>query len=154
MCCGAIEDHLSYLDFRVVQKPQECYVNFCAMCASDKGLSVEIRGDYFSIITLTDVLSRHNYVNLMKHKYQSFEKFKEFTMKFKISWTNTLNLLGQIEEVNSQHKAQGMLERVWYRITARLSYYISAQCVSEQNNQILLDMIWSMMSFINLPTLL
>ena len=40
--------------------------------------SVEARGGYHYVLTLTDDLSRYGYVYLMKHKSESFEKFKEF----------------------------------------------------------------------------
>ena len=39
---------------------------------------VEARGGYYYVLTLTDDLSRYGYVYLMKHKSETFEKFKEF----------------------------------------------------------------------------
>ena len=41
-------------------------------------MSVEARGGYHYVLTLTDDLSRYGYVYLMKHKSETFEKFKEF----------------------------------------------------------------------------
>ena len=41
-------------------------------------MSVEARGGYRYVLTLTDDLSRYGYVYLMKHKSETFEKFKEF----------------------------------------------------------------------------
>ena len=41
-------------------------------------MSVEARGGYCYVLTLTDDLSRYGYVYLMKHKSETFEKFKEF----------------------------------------------------------------------------
>ena len=41
-------------------------------------MSVEARGGYRYVLTLTDDLSRYGYVSLMKHKSETFEKFKEF----------------------------------------------------------------------------
>ena len=41
-------------------------------------MSVEARGGYRYVLTLTDDLSRYRYVYLMKHKFETFEKFKEF----------------------------------------------------------------------------
>ena len=41
-------------------------------------ISVEARGGYRYVLTLTDDLSRYGYVYLMKHKSETFEKFKEF----------------------------------------------------------------------------
>ena len=36
------------------------------------------RGGYFYFVTFTDDLSRYGYIYLMKHKSETFEKFKEF----------------------------------------------------------------------------
>ena len=41
-------------------------------------MSVEARGGYRYFLTFTDDLSRYGYVFLMKHKSETFEKFKEF----------------------------------------------------------------------------
>ena len=41
-------------------------------------MSTSARGGYEYFITFTDDLSRYEYVYLIKHKSESFEKFKEF----------------------------------------------------------------------------
>ena len=41
-------------------------------------MSVEAHGGYRYFLTFTDDLSRHGYIYLMKHKSETFEKFKEF----------------------------------------------------------------------------
>ena len=41
-------------------------------------MSIEARGGYRYVLTLTDDLIRHGYVYLMKHKSEIFEKYKEF----------------------------------------------------------------------------
>ena len=41
-------------------------------------MNVEARGGYRYVLTLTDDLSRYGYIYLMKHKSETFEKFKEF----------------------------------------------------------------------------
>ena len=41
-------------------------------------MSVEARGGYHYFLTFTDNLSRYGYIYLMKHKSETFEKFKEF----------------------------------------------------------------------------
>ena len=46
-------------------------------------MSIEARGGYRYVLTLTDDLSRCGYVYLMKHKYETFEKFKEFQSEVK-----------------------------------------------------------------------
>ena len=41
-------------------------------------MSVEACGGYRYFLTFTDDLSRYGYICLMKHKSETFEKFKEF----------------------------------------------------------------------------
>ena len=41
-------------------------------------MSVEVRGGYHYFLTFTDDLSRYGYIYLIKHKSETFEKFKEF----------------------------------------------------------------------------
>ena len=41
-------------------------------------MSTSARGGYFYFVTFTDDLSRYGYIYLMKHKSETFEKFKEF----------------------------------------------------------------------------
>ena len=41
-------------------------------------MSVGARGGYRYFLTFTDDLCRYGYIYLMKHKSETFEKFKEF----------------------------------------------------------------------------
>ena len=41
-------------------------------------MSVDARGRYRYFLSFTDDLSRYEYIYLMKHKSETFEKFKEF----------------------------------------------------------------------------
>ena len=41
-------------------------------------MSVEARDGYSYFLTFTDDLSRYGYTYLMKHKFETFEMFKEF----------------------------------------------------------------------------
>ena len=41
-------------------------------------ISIKARGGYRYFLTFTDDLSRYEYIYLMKHKSETFEKFKEF----------------------------------------------------------------------------
>jgi len=47
-------------------------------------MSVEARGGYRYFLTFTDDLSRYGYIYLMKHKSETFEKFKEFQSEVEI----------------------------------------------------------------------
>ena len=48
------------------------HTNVCGL------MSVEARGGYHYFLTFTDDLNRYGYIYLMKHKSETFEKFKEF----------------------------------------------------------------------------
>ena len=41
-------------------------------------MNVDARGKYHYFLTFTDDLSRYGYIYLMKHKSETFQKFKEF----------------------------------------------------------------------------
>ena len=41
-------------------------------------MSIDARGVYHNFLTFVDDLSRCGYIYLMKHKSETFEKFKEF----------------------------------------------------------------------------
>ena len=41
-------------------------------------MNIEARSGYRYFLTFTDDLSRYGYIYLMKHKSETFEKFKEF----------------------------------------------------------------------------
>ena len=47
-------------------------------------MSVEARGGYRYFLTFTDDFSRYKYIYLMKHKSETFEKFKEFQSEVEI----------------------------------------------------------------------
>ena len=46
-------------------------------------MNIEARGRYHYFLIFTDDLSRYEYICLMKHKSETFEKFKEFQSKVK-----------------------------------------------------------------------
>ena len=46
-------------------------------------MSVDGRGGYRYLLTFTDDFSRYGYIYLMKHKSETFEKFKEFQSEVK-----------------------------------------------------------------------
>ena len=51
-------------------------------------------------MTFTDDLSRYGYVYLMKHKSETYEKFKEFQSEVEISVARKLKLYDLIVEAN------------------------------------------------------
>ena len=44
-------------------------------------MSAEACSEYHYFLTFTDDLSRYGYIYLMKHKSETFEKFKEFQIE-------------------------------------------------------------------------
>src|SRR3954447_14471211 len=115
-------------------------------------MSVASRGGYRYVLTFTDDLSRYGYIYLMKHKSETFEKFKEF----------------QSEEENQRNK------KIKFLCSDRGGEYLSYEfgmhlkkCgilshwtppgtpqrngVFERRNRTLLDMVCSMMSLTDSP---
>ena len=41
-------------------------------------MNIEARNKYHYFLIFTDDLSRYRYIDLMKHNFEMFEKFKEF----------------------------------------------------------------------------
>ena len=46
-------------------------------------MSIDTRSGYRYFLTITDDLSRYGYIYLIKHKYKTFEKFKQFHSEVK-----------------------------------------------------------------------
>ena len=64
-------------------------------------MNVEARGGYRYVLTLTDDLGRYGYVYLMKHKSETFEKFKEFQSEVENHVTEKSSSYDQIVEENT-----------------------------------------------------
>ena len=56
-------------------------------------MSVEARGGYHYFLTFTDDLSGYRYIYLMKHKSETFEKFKAFQSEVENHRNNKIKLL-------------------------------------------------------------
>ena len=63
-------------------------------------MSVDARGGYRYFLTFTDDLSRYGYIYLMKHKSETFEKFKKIQNEVEIIITRKLSFYDLIVEVN------------------------------------------------------
>jgi hypothetical protein len=109
-------------------------------------------GGFQYFITFTDDFSWYGYIYLMRHRSESFEKFKEFQNEVKNQLGKTIKFLrsdrrGEYLSLEfSDHLKQ-------YGIIPQLTPPIMPQWngVSEQRNQTLLDMVRSMMSQTNFP---
>ena len=113
---------------------------------------VQIRSGYTYFIIFIDDLFRYKYVYLIKHKSEAFEKFKEFMHEVEKQTGKFVKVLRSDRggeylslEFLRYLKDNGIVFQ-WIPLgTPQLNG------VSERRNWILLDMVWSMMSFIDLP---
>ena len=115
-------------------------------------LSVAARGVYRYVLTLTDDLSRYGYVYLMKHKSETFEKFKEFQSEVENQRDRKIKFLrldrgGEYlsHEFGTHLRKCGIVSQLTPPGTPQRNG------VSERRNCTLLDMVRSMMSLTDLP---
>ncbi|WJX29428.1 hypothetical protein P8452_18069 [Trifolium repens] len=115
-------------------------------------LNIPARGGFSYFITFTDDFSRYGYVYLMKHKSESFEKFKEFKNEVQNQLGKNIKILrsdrgGEYlsQEFNDHLRECGILSQLTPPGTPQWNG------VSERRNRTLLDMVRSMMSHADLP---
>ena len=110
------------------------------------------RGKYRYFLTFTDDLSRYGYIYLMKHKSETFEKFKEFqsevenhrNKKIKFLWSDRGGEYLSYE-FGLHIKQCGIVSQLTPHGTPQRNG------VSERHNRTLLDMVRSMMYPTDLP---
>ena len=115
-------------------------------------MSLSARENYQYFITFTDDYSRHDYVYLMKHKPESFEKFRE-------SHNDVQSQLGKTSKALRWDRGGEYLSQVFSDhlrecgIVSQLTSPGTPQWngVSERRSQTLLDMVRSKMSHTDLP---
>src|SRR3954449_4802744 len=110
------------------------------------------RGGYRYFVTLTDDLSRYGYIYLMKHKSESFEKFKEFQNEVENHRNRKIKFLRS--DRGGEYLSYDFLTHLKASgIVSQLTPPGTPQCngVSERRNRTLLDMVRSMMSLTDLP---
>jgi transposase InsO family protein len=115
-------------------------------------MSTTARGGYQYFITFSDDLSRYGYVYLMKHKSETFEKFKEFQSEVENQRGNKIGTLRSDRGGEYlSHEFSSHLKSC--RIIPQLTPPTTPQRngVSERRNQTLLDMVRSMMRQSDLP---
>ena len=115
-------------------------------------LSSLARGGYLYFITFTDDFSRYGYVYLMRHKSESFEKFKIFKNEVQNQLGKNIKMLrsdrgGEYlsQEFSNHLKDCGIVSQLTPPGTPQWNG------VSERRNRTLLDMVRSMMSQTDLP---
>ena len=117
-------------------------------------MSIPARGGFLYFITFTDDISRYGYIYLMKHKSETFEKFKEFQNEVENQRGKKIKFLRSDRggeylsyEFDEHLKSCGIVPQLTPPGTPQRNG------VSERRNRTLLDMVRSMMSFTDLPLL-
>ena len=115
-------------------------------------MNIEARGGYRYFLTFTDDLSRYGYIYLMKHKSETFEKFKEFQSEVENHRNKKIKFLRSDRggeylsyEFGLHLKQCGIVSQLTPPGTPQRNG------VSERRNRTLLDMVRSMMSLTDLP---
>jgi len=115
-------------------------------------MSTTARGGFQYFITFTDDFSKYGYVYLMKHKSETFEKFKEFQNEVENQRGKKIKALrsdrgGEYlsHEFSNHLKSCGIVPQLTPPGTPQRNG------VSERRNRTLLDMVRSMMSQTDLP---
>jgi transposase InsO family protein len=115
-------------------------------------MSSVARGDFQYFITFTDDISSYGYIYLMRHKSESFEKFKEFQNKVQNQLGKTIKFLRSDHggenlslEFSDHLKQCGIVPQLTPPGTPQWNG------VSERRNRTLLDMVRLMMSQTDLP---
>ena len=110
------------------------------------------RGGYQYFITFTDDFSRYGYIYLMRHKSESFEKFKLFKNEVQNHLGKNIKTLRSdrggkylIQNFDDHLKDCGIVSQLTLPGTPQWNG------VSERRNRTLLDMVRSMMSRTDLP---
>ncbi|KAJ9553892.1 hypothetical protein OSB04_017937 [Centaurea solstitialis] len=110
------------------------------------------RGGYWYFITFTDDFSRYGYVYLIRHKSETFEKFKEFQSEVQNQLDRKIKFLrsdcgGEYLslEFDSHLRECGIVSQLTPPYTPQMNG------VSERRNRTLLDMVRSMMCRSTLP---
>jgi len=115
-------------------------------------MSLTARGGFQYFVTFTDDLSRYGYVYLMRHKSETFEKFKEFLNEVENQCGKKIKALrsdrgGEYlsHEFSDHLKSCGIVPQLTRPGTPQRNG------VSERRNRTMLDMVRSMMSQSDLP---
>src|SRR6266536_1658205 len=117
-------------------------------------MSIDARGGYCYFLTFTDDLSRYGYIYLMKHKSETFEKFKEFQSEVENSLNKKIKFL-RFDRGGEYLSYEFGLHLKQCEIVSLLTPPGTPQRngVSERRNCTLFDMVKSMMSLTDLPLL-
>ena len=104
-------------------------------------------------LIFTDDLSRYEYIYLMKHKSETFKKFKEFQSEVENHHDKKMKFLRFDRGDEYLCYEFGLQLKKQCEIVSLLMQPGTTQCngVSERHNRTSLDMVRSMMSLTDLP---
>ena len=164
------EGYLDYFDFESIDTCKTCLQGKMAkkpftkkgerakelleLIHSDvcRQLSTQVRGGFSYFVTFTDDLSRYGYIYLMRHKSETFEKFKEFKSEVENQLGKKIKTLRNDrgrdylnQEFTNYLKGCGIIPQLTPPGTPEWNG------VSERRNRTLMDMVRSMMSHASLP---
>ena len=112
------------------------------------------QGGYIYFVTFTDDLSQYGYMYLMKYKYEIFENFKEFKAEVENQTGKSIKTL-RSDRVVEYFSTEFIDYLKSYGIVSQYTPYTpQLNDVVEHKNQILLDMVRSMLSYTDLLILL
>src|SRR3954471_2173410 len=115
-------------------------------------MNIKARDKYHYFLTFTDDLSRYGYIYFMKHKSETFEKFKEIQSEVENQRNKKIKFLRS--DRGGEYLSYEFGEHLKKcRILSQLTPLETPQRngVSEHRNRTLLDMVRSMMSLTDLP---
>src|SRR3954468_7438752 len=115
-------------------------------------MNIKARDKYHYFLNFTDDLSRYGYIYLMKHKSETFEKFKEFQSEVENHRNKKMKFL-QSDHGGEYLSYEFGLHLKQCGIVSQLTPPGTPQRngVCERCNRTLLDMVRSMISLTNLP---
>ena len=115
-------------------------------------MSVDARGGYHYFLTFTYDLSRYGCIYLMKHKSETFEKFKEFQSKVENHHNKKIKFL-RFDRGGEYLSYEFGLHLIQCGIVSQLMPPGTPQRngAPERCNRTLLDIVRSMMSLTDLP---
>ena len=115
-------------------------------------ISVEAHSRYHYFPTFIDDLRRYGYINLMKHTFETFEKFKEFQSEVENHRNKKIKFL-RSDRGGEYLSYEFDLHLKQCGIVSQLTLPGTPQRygVSERRNRTLLDMMRSMISLTDLP---
>ncbi|KAL2228540.1 UNVERIFIED_CONTAM: Retrovirus-related Pol polyprotein from transposon TNT 1-94 [Sesamum indicum] len=115
-------------------------------------LNTQARGGFSYLITFTYDHSRYGYVYLMRYKFEAFGRFKEFRLEVENQTSRKIKTLRSDRGgENLSGKFLDYLDKngILFQWTPPRTPQLNNIC--ERRNQTLLNIVWSMMSFTELP---